>query len=462
MNVNKRIILSLIFISALFLALITYLVHFNIFRADDVFAHSFNRRTWYDEARIQRGSIYDRNGILLARSEVDANGNSVRRYPHGRLYSGVIGYSSPVYGRTQLELRFDRQLMGRAGISLAPRGFDLTLTIDNDLQQLARNQLGNRHGAVVAIEPSTGRILALASNPDFDPHHASLVENWNALVENENSPLLPRATQGLYAPGSVYKIVTAAAAFEAGMADRIFNDTGAFNLGTGNIVRNFNNVAHGNIDLARAFAVSSNYVFCAIGYELGPRRIADMAGRFGVGTALDFDIPTSTSRFTDRNMTNADSALISIGQGTLLTTPLHMAMIAAAVANDGVMMQPYLVERSTNDMGLTMYSARQRTHSRPINASTAAYLSEIMELVVTDGTGTAARISGVRVAGKTGTSENEQTIGGANRAHTWFVGFAPADNPQIAVAVLLEHSGGTGGALAAPIAREVMRHYLNR
>jgi len=465
MNTDKRIILSLVFISALFLSLITYLVHFNMFRAGDVFANSFNRRTWEDEARIQRGSIFDRNGILLARTEVDGHGNNVRQYPHGRLYSGVIGYSSPVYGRTQLEMSFDANLMGRGGINLTlgenRRGFDLHLTIDHELQRFAREQLGNRHGAIIALEPNTGRILAMVSNPDFDPHHASLVANWSALVENPNSPLLPRATQGLYAPGSVFKIVTAAAAYEAGMTDRIWHDTGAFNIGD-NIVRNHNNAVHGNIDLARAFAVSSNYVFCAIGYELGARRISEIAQRFGVGTSFNLDVTTSASRLDYRagEMTAADSALVSIGQGKLLTTPLHMAMITAAAANDGVMMRPYMVERSTNDMGLVMYSARRRVESRPITPSAAAYLREIMELAVTDGTGSQARIPNVRVAGKTGTSENEQTVGGANRAHTWFAGFAPANEPQIVVAVLLENSGGTGGALAAPIAREVMRRYL--
>ena len=465
MNINNRIIISLVFISVLFLSLIGYLTYFNLFRARDVAAHPFNRRSWENEERIVRGSIYDRNGILLARTETDSAGNNVRRYPHGRLYSGIIGYSSPVYGRTQLEMRFDRDLMGRYGINLTlgdtRRGFDLTLTIDHDLQQFARNQLGNRHGAVVALEPDTGRILAMASLPDFDPHHESLVANWAMLVENENAPLLPRATQGLYAPGSAFKIVSAAAAFEAGMSDRMFYDTGAFDIGA-NLVRNHNNVAHGNISLPRAFAVSSNYVFCYIGYNLGAQPIRDMARRFGVDSSFDLDIPTSRSRLDYTNMTRADSALVSIGQGALLTTPLHMAMITAAVANNGVMMRPFLVERSVNDLGLVMYSARQAVQARPIGADNAAWLTEIMELAVNDGTGTAARISGVPVAGKTGTSENARTIGGGNFAHTWFVGFAPADNPQIAVAVLLEYSGGTGGALAAPIAREVMRRYLGR
>ena len=461
MSINKRIIIALIFISALFLSLITYLAYFNLFHARDVFGNTYNRRS----LGIVRGSIYSADGVLLAETVEDDSGNNVRRYPHGRLYSAVIGYSSPLYGRTQLETTFDSTLMGRGGTNITlgdvRRGFDLILTIEHDLQQLARTQLGNRRGAVVAIEPRTGRILAMASNPDFDPHHESLLREWANLTTNENAPLLPRATQGLYAPGSVFKIISAAAAYEAGMSEQIFNDTGAFDIGTG-VVRNFNNAVFGEIGLGRAFAVSSNYVFCYIGYHLGADVISDMARRFGVGVPFDIDIPTAASRldYAAGEMTAADSALISIGQGKLLTTPVHMAMITASVANGGVMMRPHLVERATSDMGLIMYTSRHRVQARPIGASAAAYLSEIMELAVTDGTGTNARISGVRVAGKTGTAEVEAIDGGSNLSHAWFVGFAPADDPQIAVAVVLEHSGGSGGALAAPIARDVMRLYL--
>jgi len=463
MNVNRRIILSLIFVSALFLMLVTYLVYFNHFRASGVTERLAGWNIQDDEARILRGRIYSADGVVLAYTEPIDGGTNVRRYPHRELYSGVIGYSSAQYGRTQLELSFNRQLMGRGGLNLTfddvRRGFDLHLTLDHELQQLANELLRGRNGAVVAIEPSSGRILAMASNPNFDPHNDALLRNWDSLIDDPNSPLLPRATQGLYAPGSAFKIITAAAAFEAGMHDRTFNDTGAFNRGGIN-VRNHNNVAFGEIDLPRAFAVSSNYVFCYIGYSLGAAAISDVAGRFGVGTPLDFDIPTEQSRlgYDVAVMTAADSALVSIGQGRLLVTPLHMAMITATVANNGRMMRPFLVERATNDVGLPMFTSRQRAHSRPINVATAAYLTELMELAVTDGTGSAARIDGVRVAGKTGTAEND----GALAAHAWFVGFAPVENPQIAVAVVLEHSGGTGGALAAPIARDVMRQYLAR
>jgi len=460
MHINKRIIISLILVSALFLSLITYLIYFNTFHARDIFGHSANRRS---EA-IVRGNIISSDGVLLAQTITDENGGNVRNYPHGRLYSGVIGYNSPIYGRAGLEYSFNEHLTGSFGANIlgnVNRGFDLILTIDHDLQQFASSQLGNRRGAIIAMEPRTGRVLAMVSYPNFDPNHQNLAENWETLVENEHSPLLPRATLGLYPPGSVYKIVTAAAAFEAGMIDRTWNDTGAFDIGA-HVVRNHNNIAYGNIDLSRAFAVSSNYVFCAIGYELGGARIAEIARRFGIGANFDFDIPVNVSRldYPRNTMTNADSALVSMGQGALLVTPLHMAMITSSVANNGVMMQPYIVERSRNDIGLTMFRARRRVQSRPLTSSAAEYLTEIMELAVNDGTGTNAQISGVRVAGKTGTAENELTIDGANLAHTWFVGFAPVENPQIVVVVMLEHSGGTGGGTAATIFRDITARWL--
>jgi len=431
-----------------------------MFRARDVFGHPANMRS---EA-ITRGNIWSNDGVLLAETVRGENGLNNRIYPFGSLYSGIIGYNSSVYGRSGLENSFNHHLTGSFGANLlgnVTEGFNLELTIDHDLQQFARNQLGNRRGAVIAIEPSSGRILTMVSSPDFDANHGALVANWDNLVENEHSPLMPRATLGLYPPGSVYKIVTAAAAIEAGMIDRTWNDSGAFNLGE-NVVRNHNNIAHGEIGLARAFAISSNYVFCSIGYELGANRISEISRRFGVGTNIDFDIPVNISRldYPRGEMTSADSALVSIGQGALLVTPLHMAMITASIANSGVMMQPFLVERSRNELGLTMFRTRQRVHSRPINANVAAELTEMMELTVNNGTGVNARISNVRVAGKTGTAENELTIDGANLAHTWFVGFAPAENPEIAVAVILEHSGGTGGGAAANIFREVVRRYL--
>lgn len=448
-------------VCVMFLSLITYLQFFNMFRADELATNPYNMRQWETELDVKRGSIYDCNGVLLAETVIDEqNGTNTRRYPYKNLYSHIIGYSSSIYGKTQLEKKYDRQLLAKDGIPLSfdsmKKGYDLRLTIDHDIQSLARDQLRGRNGAVVALDPKTGAVIACVSNPDFDPSSENLEKNWNNIVEQENSPLLARATQGLYPPGSTYKIVTAAAAYENDLEDMEFNDTGKFEE-KGITVDNYGKKAYGNIDLPRAFAVSSNFAFCTLGYDMGPEVMLDISERFGINKSFDFDVETSVSSLNGNNLTDADAAHIAMGQGRLLTTPLHMAMITSAIANDGVMMKPYIVSRVTSSSGTAMESYSPQEFARPIGAGCAKYVQGLMEDVVESGTGTAAKISGIKVAGKTGTAENEK-----EKDHAWFVCYAPADNPQIAVAVILENEGGTGGGGAAPIAREIVRKYLGK
>ena len=297
MNPNKKIIHVLIVVSFLFLALVTYLLYFNMFQADSVASNPYNKRQWDDERYVKRGSIYDRDGEVLAQTVIDGE-TQVREYPKGRLYSHVIGYHSRVYGKSLLEMSQDDLLLGKGDLSLSfnemRQGYDLTLTIDNDLQQYAYNQLEGYRGAVVALEPSTGKVLAMVSLPDFDPSAASLEQSWNAIVEREDSPLLNRATQGLYPPGSTYKIVTAAAAYEEGRIQETFDDQGYFER-DGLRVDNYGQASYGTLDVKRAFEVSSNYVFCELGYEMGPEKVLSEAEKFGINKELDFDIPTSKS-----------------------------------------------------------------------------------------------------------------------------------------------------------------------
>ncbi|MBO5364659.1 MAG: peptidoglycan glycosyltransferase [Clostridia bacterium] len=457
MNPNKRIIHVLVVVCVMFLSLVTYLLYFNMFQAEEVATNPYNKRQWEDEKFVKRGNIYDANGILLAETEVDGD-TRIRRYPKGRLYSHVIGYYSRTYGKSQLEMLYDKELLGHGDITISfnelRSGYDLNLTIDHSLQQYAYDQLGNRQGAVVALEPATGRILALVSRPDFDPAAESLEQNWNAIVEQENSPLLARATQGLYPPGSTYKIATTTAAYEKGLIGTTFEDTGLFEK-DGLKVSNYGEKAYGTIDLKQAFSVSSNFVFCSLGYEMGPETVQETAQRFGIGKSFDFDLAMSKSQIQYKTMYPADAALVSIGQGQLLMTPLHVAMMSAAVANDGKMMTPYLVDSITTASGLTLSTTKPSLFSQSMSRDCAEYLDELMQNAVETGTGRNARISGVAVAGKTGTAENE-----TDKDHAWFVGYAPADDPKIAVAVLLEYDGGAGGTNAGPIARNVIRRYL--
>ncbi|MDO4744350.1 MAG: penicillin-binding transpeptidase domain-containing protein [Clostridia bacterium] len=455
---NKRIIRALIVVSALFLALLTYLLYFNMFQAETVATNPYNRRQWDDERYVTRGTIYDSTGLVLAETVEDSEGNTKREYPEGRLYSHVIGYCSKVYGKSLLERAYDSELLGKGDIDIfqgdKKKGFDLNLTINNTVQKHAYSQMRGRRGALVAMNPQTGEVIAMVSLPDFDPNAENLEKSWGDIVEDENSPLISRTIQGLYPPGSTYKTVTLAAAFENGISEKVFDDIGSFTIGDVT-VENYNSKAYGEISLERAFSVSSNQVFCNVGYDLGSDAVLEIAQRFGVDKELSFDLEIAKSRIEYKKMTDTDGALVSIGQGQLLTTPMHMAMICSAVANGGELIQPYLVDSVTKN-NTVLQKGKTKVLGRVISEECAAYVGEQMVNAVKSGTGTKARISGVAVAGKTGTAENEK-----EKDHSWFIGYAPAEDPKIAVAVILENDGRSGGDTAAPIAGSVISKYLS-
>ena len=399
MRTNKRIIRVLIAISLLFLALVTYLLWFNMFRAKDVYTNSYNKRQWESEQQVQRGEIYSQDGVLLAETEIDGDAR-IRKYPKGRLYSHIIGYCSQVYGKTQLEMSHDDDLIGKGTISLTlneiKHGNNLNLTINDELQEYAYEQLDGRDGAIVAMEPTTGQILAMVSLPDFNPE--TIEKDWPSMMEDENSPFLARATQGLYPPGSTYKIVTAAGVYDNGMTTETFDDEGLFKKDDVTVY-NYNKESFGKLDIKTAFEVSSNYVFCTLGYEMGADAVKAEAEKFGVNKSFDFDIPVSQSQIQYKKMTDLDGALVSIGQGGLVMTPLHVAMMASAVANNGKMMKPYLVETVTTENGTVIGQTKPSVLYDSIGTACADYIEDMMIGVVEDGTGTGAQISGITVAG---------------------------------------------------------------
>jgi penicillin-binding protein A len=471
MGVNRKIIHVLVLISVLFLSLIMYLTYFEVFTKDKIVSNSYNQRLRESESKVLRGSIFDRSGQLLAKSEV-TNGKQVRNYPYGPLYSQIIGYNSRTYGKSLIEASYNDYLLGKSEFNTVfdikdkltgtqKSGNNLNLTIDHSLQLLASKLLGDRKGAVVAINPRTGEILAMVSKPDYNPNDQALTENWVKLVESQDYPFLPRATQGLYTPGSTYKVVIGAAAIENGMAQRKFQDDGSVVI-DGRKFTNFGGEVNGNIDLKAAFALSSNVAFSQVGVDLGEDKLRDISERMGVGKKIDFDIPLNESVFPYKKMSKTDMAAVGIGQGKMLVSPLHMALIAASVANDGVMMKPYLVGSVVTNMGISIKNQKSTPLYRVMSQNTAAILKDLMREVVEKGTGTNASIKGIQVAGKTGTAENELTGKEKNKEHAWFIGFAPANDPQIAVAVILEYSGSTGGQIAAPIARDIMSNWIGR
>jgi peptidoglycan glycosyltransferase len=392
-----------------------------------------------------------------------------RVYPDGTLAPQVVGYASPLQGKSGLEREYDRYLSGDYGTEpllvrlrlRTARGATLETTLLRDVQRIANEQLLGRKGAVVALDPRTGAVLAMASSPTYDLARVS--SDFARIARDPGSPLLTRPTQGLYPPGSTFKVVTATAALESGQftPTSSFDDTGVLNA-SGKPITNFGRKEFGVHDLTDALTFSINTTFGRLGLALGADRLGATMDAFGFGSRPGIDLPESqvlpSGRYADgriqpNDAQGEDVARIAIGQEQLLVTPLQMAMVAAGIANDGTLMQPYLGRRVVDRGGAVVKEHRPQQLSQVSSQETAAQVTAMMRGVVREGTGTAAALSGLDVAGKTGTAETATP--GINDA--WFIGFAPAAAPTVAVAVVVEGTPGTGGAEAAPIARRVMQ-----
>lgn len=447
----------------LFLSILIYLTYFEFFMKDKVVNNEYNQRLTEYEENVLRGSILDRNGEVLAYSE--GNGESqVRIYPYKGLYSNIIGYSSKTYNKYLLEKKYNNYLVGMDDFSSVvdqltggvKRGNDLVLTIDNNLQQLASQLLKGKAGAVVALDPKTGEVLAMLSNPGFDPSQKSLEKNWNTLVEStDTSPFLNRAVQGLYPPGSIFKVIMAQGAIEYGLQDFTVKDEGKVTIEDKEF-KNAGSKKYGNIGLEQGLVHSSNVYFTQLSIELGKKNLIDTMDKTAFNQKIPFDIRVKENQMDYEKMDDKDMASVGIGQGKLLVTPLYMAMVASSIANNGIMMEPIMVNKVTNNLGITIKREKQEIFKEVMTKDTAQKLNEMMQKVVSEGTGKNASINGSTVAGKTGTAQNEKE----GQEHAWFIGFAPASDPQIAVSVILEYSGSSGGEAAAPVARKLMEQWL--
>lgn len=464
---NKKLVHVLVFFSILFLSLITYLTVIEVIYKDEYSSHNFNARNITKEYNVLRGTIYDRDGEVLAYSKID-NKTHKRYYPFENLYAHVIGYCSPIYGKSLIESSYNSELLGEEIITSffnlkdrfsgeIKKGNDLVLTIDHTLQRRASSLLGNRSGAVVVSNPKTGEILAMVSKPDFNPNQTYLAQSWERLSKDEKSPLMSRATMGLYAPGSTYKIVTASSLIENGMEDFTVNDEGFLEF-EGHKIGNAGGKSYGELDLENAFKVSSNVYFATAGTKLGTEKMRNIAEKFLINKKIDFDISYNKSRFAQGTFGDEENAATAIGQGRLLVSPLEINLITCAIANDGKIPKPHLMKEIKTNNGFVMQSDKVQTLASPISKSTAQKIKDYMKKVVESGTGTAAKLWNVEVCGKTGTSENEKTDENPNATHALFTGFAPYDDPEIAVTVVVEYAG-SGGGVAAPIAREIIREF---
>ncbi len=443
--------------------------YFELYGKEPIMANNYNRRLKANEAGIVRGQIFDRNGEVLAVTKV-TDGISSRSYPYKKLYAHVIGYNSDIYGKTLLEAQFNDTLLGLNALGLIGNtvrlvtgedktGNNLILTIDHNLQALARDLIGANRGSIVAINPKTGEILAMVSTPDFNPNESSLEEHWAELSTDANSPLLPRAVLGLYPPGSTFKVVTAVAAIKEGLIDFKVEDTGSVVI-DGKTFSNAGNKAYGDLTMTSAMAFSSNVYFSMLSEVLDPMALINTAENAGINKNLSFELPTKKSRIDSALKSKTEFAATVIGQGKLLVTPLQMALICSGIANDGVIMKPYVVKSISDKNNLILSNTISNKLYDFTDRKTAELVKEMMIEVVKEGTGRKAALSGVVVAGKTGTAQNEKSTEGGGNDHAWFIGFAPASDPQIAIAVIIENQAKDGGQIAAPIARKLMSLWI--
>lgn len=461
MNMKRNVYKLGIMLMGLLLLLVVYLSYLQIGyggRAQALVTNPYNRRVQEMEMLVQRGTIYDANGSVLAATEFDGKENR-RVYPSGAGAAHLLGYLSERYGRAGLESAYDPYLLGMEGSDKLrnffnriggqeQKGGDLMLTVDASLQELAGQLLGGRRGAVVLLNPRTGALLTVASSPSYDPNY--LDENWPRLVQAEDSPLLNRALQGAYPPGSTFKIITAAGILAAKpeTAKQNFNCQGYITV-EGYKLTDLS--VHGQVYLSRALSVSCNTTFAQLGLNLGADGFYRTFKAFGLDQDPKLGLAVRPGTLAaPEDMIQTELASSAIGQGEVLISPLHMALAAAAVANQGVIMRPYLVESVKDSTGAAVQSAAPRQWLTATTPDVAAEIKSGMVEAVRSGTATAAAVSGTQVAGKTGSAQNPH-----GQTHAWFVGFAPAEQPRLAIAVVLEN-GGAGASVAAPLAGKLL------
>lgn len=432
---------------------------------EELFNNSYNSRQRVLAQQNRRGSIYSADGEILAQT-VEEDGAEVRRYPFGQVFAHAVGYVTQ--GKSGLEElenyalsnsdieereKFENEENGRKN-----PGNDVYATLDTGVQRAAYDALGAYRGAIVATEVKTGRIVAMVSKPDFDPN--LIAGEWEKISQDtENAVLLNRAVQGLYPPGSTFKIVTALAylrQFPDAWQDYRYQCSGSFVSGD-NRITCFHGSVHGNVDLKTSFAKSCNCSFANLGLSLPREEFGDTIDSLLFDRELPIELPyRQSSAEIDSDSPDADVIQTSIGQGRTQMTPMHLNMITMAIANGGVLMEPYLVDRVENAHGEVLEENGPKEYGRLLSGQEASVMTSLMEAVVTEGTGSQLKDRSYTAAGKTGSAEFSDE---SDESHAWFTGFAPAEDPQIAVTVVVE-SIGSGGDYAVPLARRVFDAYF--
>jgi peptidoglycan glycosyltransferase len=482
--VNQPILRLFGVVAVMFALLVAFTSRWTVFEAASLRNNPLNARELLQQQRIERGSILAANGTVLARSVRVAGSSRAeatfqRSYPTGSQFAHAVGYAYTDLGRTGLERSRNNYLEGQreGGVQSIldqlqgskPRGDEVVTTLDAGAQQVANEALAGHEGGVVALDPRSGAVEVMASSPSFDPNALRSTRQYQKLATSaQGRPLVNRATQFGYAPGSSFKVVTATAAIDTGAYTPESGVSGRDRVPISGVpLANDNNESFGSITLTEALAKSVNTVWAQVAEHLGHGTLARYMARFGFDRKPQLDYPAEQmsssgeyvgNRLLSPTSSRVDVGRLGIGQDKLEVTPLQMAEVAAAVANHGRLMRPHLTDRVVDPDGRTVTHVAAHLQSVVMKPSTASAVTTMMEAVVNEGTGTSAQIPGVQVAGKTGTAETQ--IGTAIN-NVWFIAFAPAQAPRVALAVTLRGVPGFGGAFAAPVAKRVIEKLLN-
>lgn len=476
-------------ILAMFIGLMSYLGYFQVTRAESLRTDAGNRRNAEERNKVLRGTIFDRRGRVLSKSVLHEDGSQTRDYPGGTAFGNILGYVSQKYSVTGLEASMDQVLSKQPGVEslftmdflvslINPEqgvtkkqvGQSLHVTLDSGLQNAAYKALNGRKGSVVALNPSTGEILAMVSSPGFS------AQDLDSVMKKVNSdkayaagaPLLNRTIQSVFAPGSTMKAVTVASGLThlTDLKERSFEDKGVIEFPDGSKINNFNNNVYGKMTLQSAFTNSSNYVFGNIGLELTNAQLRATAEAFGFNEAVKMQgMSARRSVFPSLpDYSRGDKALTAIGQGAVAATPLQMAMVASALANDGKLAEPYLISKITDKDERIVSSAQPAQGRQAVSADVAKTVRELMIGNVRSGGSSYRSLDHLDAAGKTGTAQFE--VAGGTRVNAWFIGFAPRVDPKIAFAVCVEDledvRENTGAQQAIPVARDILTYWLSR
>ena len=462
---NKELTRVTYIFVTLFLVMMGYLVYFNIVKSKEVVNSTYNIRQDLMAERVTRGNIVDKNGEVLAQTVTNEDGSQTRQYPEGEVFAHVVGYAAK--GKSGLESTQNFNLLTSNAFFLEKlanefkdqknTGDTVVTTLDANLQNAAYNALGNNKGAVVVMEPSTGKILAMVSKPSFDPN--AVVENWEALNSDPDSSLLNRAMLGQYTPGSTFKLVTTLEFMRENpdYGNYAFDCYGAFSQGEATI-HCYGSTAHGQENLADSVANSCNSSFSNIGLQLDKSKWKATTKDLLFDSKLPSDLKYRESNFRlTKDATDADTMMTAIGQGETQVSPYHMALIVSAIANGGKLMKPYLVDQITNYAGTTVKKYMPESYKELMTSSEAAQLTEYMKAVVDYGTGASLSNGSYSVAGKTGTAEVSMD---KQKVHSWFVGFSNVENPELVVSVCVEDAD-TASITGVSVAKQIFDAYYN-